>query len=124
MNGNALAKVPVLALGSPSVPSWSPFARSHRFPPLWSSVGRGGTGSGASSRLPAPSIREGRRSGERTGGRRPTAPNGAAHNPVAANGTIRRALLREENIARAGVLSAGWRWDAGSFTEHRSLWCR
>ena len=40
LNRNALAEAPVLALGSPSVPSRSPFARSNPFPSV-SAEGRG-----------------------------------------------------------------------------------
>lgn len=61
-----------------------------------SAVGRGGRF------LQVPSLQHrGGRRGERAGGRRPAAPDGAAHNPAAANGAIRRTLQREENIARA-----------------------
>ena len=34
LRGELLASVPVLALRSPTVPSWSPFARSDPFPPV------------------------------------------------------------------------------------------
>lgn len=103
-----LAQGPILALRSPPAPSNSPFAKSAPFPWVLGEGRRALLEEGSlvwglplASQPPVPERERGR---EGRVGRRP---NGAAHNPAAANGAIRKHFSGERTLLEPGVPLAG-----------------